>query len=88
MRGGGIEAALGMFWLGFSPGSSPTIAAPFSRPAPKCPVATDAPPCPPTPRANEAAGMAKTMNNAIATFTGVFDMGNSTKITRRLNAYR
>ncbi len=30
---------------------------------------------PPPPRAIEAAGVAKTMNNAIATFTEVFDMG-------------
>src|SRR3979411_2997265 len=38
---------------------------------PACP-----PPCP--PRANEAAGGVKTMNNAIATFTEVLDMGSST----------
>src|SRR5882757_11456446 len=35
---------------------------------PSCP-----PPCP--PRANEAAGGAQTMKNAIATFTDVLDMG-------------
>ena len=37
-------------------------------PKPACP-----PPCP--PRANEAAGGVKIMNNAIATFTEVLDMG-------------
>jgi hypothetical protein len=87
MRGGGIAAALGMLWLGFKPGSSPTIAEPFSRPAAKCPVAAEALPGTPPPRANEAAGMAKTMNNAIATFTEVFDMGEAPlRFTRRLNA--
>jgi hypothetical protein len=40
---------------------------------PACP-----PPCP--PRANEAAGRFKTMNNAIATFTEVLDMGSTTMI--------
>jgi hypothetical protein len=40
-------------------------------PEPACP-----PPCP--PRANEAAGGVKTMNNAIATFTEVLDMGSTT----------
>ncbi len=37
-------------------------------PKPACP-----PPCP--PRANEAAGGVRIMNNAIATFTDVLDMG-------------
>ena len=40
-------------------------------PKPACP-----PPCP--PRANEAAGGVKTMNNAIATLTEVLDMGSTT----------
>jgi hypothetical protein len=40
---------------------------------PACP-----PPCP--PRANEAAGGVKTMNNAIATFTEVLDMGSASMI--------
>jgi hypothetical protein len=76
MRGGGIEAILGRFWLGFSPESNAPNAEPFSRPAAKCPVATDPPARPPPPpRANEAAGTARTMNNAMATFTEVFDMG-------------
>ena len=42
-------------------------------PKPACP-----PPCP--PRANEAAGGVKTMNNAIAIFTEVLDMGSTTMI--------
>ena len=42
---------------------------------PACP-----PPCPPPPRANEAAGGVKTMNNAIATFTEVLDTGSTTMI--------
>jgi hypothetical protein len=37
---------------------------------PACP-----PPCP--PRANEATGAVKTMNNATATFTDVLDMGSA-----------
>src|SRR5882762_1376282 len=40
---------------------------------PVCP-----PPCP--PRANEAAGGLKTMNNAIATFMEVLDMGSASMI--------
>ena len=40
---------------------------------PACP-----PPCP--PRANEAAGGVKTMNNAIATFTELLDIGSTTMI--------
>jgi hypothetical protein len=79
MRGGAIwDEFLPIIWLGFNEGSVWTNAAPFGRPAPKCPIAAEAPPRPPPPppppRANEAAGMAKT-NNAIATFTDVFDMG-------------
>ena len=38
----------------------------------------DKPACP--PRANKAAGGVKTMNNAIATFTEVLDMGSTTMI--------
>jgi hypothetical protein len=47
---------------------NPAIAA-----EPACP-----PPCP--PRANEAAGGVKTMNNAIATVTAVLDMGSASMI--------
>jgi hypothetical protein len=73
MRGGGIGATLEAFPIPL--GSTNTlvaapIAAAFGLPPPKPPVAA-APP----PRANEAAGVAKTMNNAIATFTEVFGMG-------------
>src|SRR5216683_4220460 len=42
-------------------------------PKPACP-----PPCP--PRANEAAGGVKTMNNEIAIFTEALDMGSTTMI--------
>jgi hypothetical protein len=57
-------------------GTFPIAAEPAGRANP--PIAAEPacpPPCP--PRANEAAGVAKTMNNAIATFTftEVFDMG-------------
>ena len=59
--------------------SAPILAAAFGRTPPEtpiveCPIAAP-PPWPPPPRANEAAGAAKTMTNAIATFTRVFDMG-------------
>jgi hypothetical protein len=47
----------------------------FGRPPPRFPVAAAPPPRAPPLRANEAAGMARTMNNAIAIFTEVFDMG-------------
>jgi hypothetical protein len=50
--------------------ANPPIAA-----KPACP-----PPCP--PRAKEAAGRVKTMNNAIATFTEVLDIGSTTMISR------
>ena len=62
-------------------GTFPIAAEPAGRanppiaPKPACP-----PPCP--PRANEAAGGVKTMNNAIATFTEVLDMRSSTMIHR------
>jgi hypothetical protein len=78
MRGGGIGATLDAFPipLGLADilSNAPSKAA-FGRPPPKCPVAAEPPPRPPPPRANEAAGVAKTINNAIATFTEVFDMG-------------
>jgi hypothetical protein len=84
MRGGAIGATLEAFPipLGSTNISSAPIVAAFGRPPPKCPIAAEPPPRPPPPppRANEAAGVAKTMNNAIATFTEVFDMGSSTNI--------
>jgi hypothetical protein len=46
------------------------------RPPPKCPIAVGPAPRTTLPRANEAAGMAKTMTNAIATVTEVFDIAN------------
>jgi hypothetical protein len=79
MRGGGGAATLGALRIPL--GSvllSALLSAPaFARPPAGFPVAAEPPPRapPPPPRANEAAGMAKTMNNAIATFTEVFDMG-------------
>ena len=39
---------------------------------PECPAAAE-----PPPRANEAAGVAKTRNKAIANFVVVFDIGSS-----------
>ena len=80
MRGGGIGATLEAFPipLGSTNISSAPIVAALSRPAPECPVAAE--PAWPPPRANEAAGGVKTMNNAIATFTEVLDMESSTMI--------
>src|SRR5712671_3614869 len=74
MRGGGGAATPGALptLLGFANMLAAPICAPsaaFGR-LPPIPAAP-----PPPPRANEAAGVAKTMNNAIATFTEVFDMG-------------
>ena len=56
-------------------GTFPIAAEPAGRANP--PIAPK-PACP--PRANEAAGGVKTMNNAIATFTEVLDMGSTTMI--------
>jgi hypothetical protein len=77
MRGGGGAATVGSanLLLGLANILAVPIAAPaFGRLAP---IPAAPPPRPPPPRANEAAGVAKTMNNAIATFTftEVFDMG-------------
>jgi hypothetical protein len=75
MRGGGGAATLGAFRIPLGSTDifpkAPRRAA-FGRAPPtppECPI-----PAAPPPRANEAAGVAKTMNNAIATFTEVFDM--------------
>jgi hypothetical protein len=60
-------------------GTFPVPAEPAGRANP--PIAAEPacpPPCP--PRANEAAGGVKTMNNAIATFTEVLHMGSTTMI--------
>jgi len=83
MFGGGGEATLEAFPIPL--GSTNTlvavpIAAPVARLPPE-PVAAE-PECPataepPPPRANEAAGVATTRNNAIANFVVVFDMGSS-----------
>jgi len=79
MRGGGGAATLAA--LPTPLGSTDILlnallsAPAFGRPPPRFPVAGEPPPGAPPPRANEAAGMAKTMNNAIATFTELFDMG-------------
>jgi len=75
MRGGGGAATVGA--LPTLLGLANMLAAPICAPSaafgwlPPIPAAP-----PPPPRANEAAGVAKTMNNAIATFTftEVFDM--------------
>jgi hypothetical protein len=73
MRGGGIGATLEAFPIPLGSTDillNAPISEAFGRPPPKCPVAAG-----PPPRANEAAVVAKTMNNAIVTFTEVFDMG-------------
>jgi hypothetical protein len=56
-------------------GTFPVPAEPAGRGNP--PIAAE-PACP--PRANEAAGGVKTMNNAITTFTKVLDMSSATMI--------
>ena len=76
MRGGGGAATVGA--LPTLLGLANMLAAPICAPSAafgRLPPIPAAPP--PPPRANEAAGVAKTMNNAIATFTftEVFDMG-------------
>jgi hypothetical protein len=75
MRGGGTGATVEFNRLGLgSADSAAPIVAPLAL---ICAVGAEPPPRPAEPplRANEAAGVAKTMTNAIATFTGVFDMG-------------
>src|SRR5438309_10175079 len=60
-------------------GTFPVAAEPAGRANP--PIAAEPacpPPCP--PRANEAAGGVKTMNNAIATFTEVLDIRSASMI--------
>ena len=81
MRGGGGAATLAALPIPLeSTGAllNALLSAPaFGRPPPRFPVAAE-----PPPRANETEGMAKTMNNAIATFTEVFDMGKLHFFTR------
>ena len=84
MRGGGGAATLEALPtpLGSVLLKAPLSAPAFARPPPRFPVAAAvppprAPPPPLPPRPNEAVGMAKTMNNVIATFTKVFDVGSS-----------
>ena len=79
MRGGGGAATVGSAVLLL--GLANILAVPICEPSAAFgrlpPIAAPPPPRPPPPLANEAAGVAKTMNNAIATFTftEVFDMG-------------
>src|SRR5947208_5568356 len=79
MRGGGGAATLAA--LPTPLGSTDILlkallsAPAFGRPLPRFPVAAEPPPGAPPPRANEAAGVAKTRNNAIAIFTEIFDTG-------------
>jgi hypothetical protein len=74
MRGGGGAATVGCANLLL--GLANILAAPICAPTAAFGRLPPIPAAPP-PRANEAAGVAKTMNNAIATFTftEVFDMG-------------
>src|SRR5258705_12875380 len=89
MRGGGGAATLAAFPtpLGSVLLNALLSAPAFCRPPPRFPVAVAPPLGAPPPRANEAAGMARTMNNAIAIFTEVFDMGEAPlRFTRTSNA--
>jgi hypothetical protein len=78
MRGGGGAATVGIanLLLGLANIVADPICAPSAAFGRLPPIPAAPPPSPP-PRANEAAGVAKTMNNAIATFTftEAFDMG-------------
>src|SRR5258705_7141751 len=66
MRGGGGAATLAALPtpLGSVLLNAPLSAPAFARPPPRFPVAVAPPPGAPPLRANEAAGMARTMNNA------------------------
>ena len=72
MRGGGGAATVGgaSLLLGLANILAAPICAPSAAFGRLPPIAA-----PPPPLANEAAGVAKTRDNAIATFTEVFDMG-------------
>ena len=87
MRGGGGAATLAA--LPTPLGSvllNALLSAPaFGRPPPRFPVAVAPPPGAPPPRANEAAGVARTRNNAIANFAVVFDMGKLRSLDRPPN---
>ena len=72
MCGGGNGASGAFNRLGLGSNCEAPIAAALAL---ICAVGVCAVGTEPPPRANEAAGVAKTMTNAIATFTGVFDMG-------------
>jgi hypothetical protein len=87
MRGGGGAATLAAFPtpLGSVLLNAPLSAPAFARPPPRFPVAVAPPPGAPPLRANEAAGMARTMNNAIANFVVVFDMGKLRSLDRPPN---
>jgi hypothetical protein len=92
MRGGGIGATLEAFPIPLGSAdilpNAPSSAA-FGRPPtvptaadPECPAAAE----PPPPRANEAAEVAKTRNNAMANFVVVFDMGSSVHYRPRMSS--
>ena len=72
MRGGGGAATVGA--LPTLLGLANILAAPICAPSAAFGRLPPIPAAPP-PRANEAAGVTKTMNNAIAIFTEVFDIG-------------
>ena len=79
MRGGGGAATVGALptLLGLANILAAPICAPSAAFGRLPPIAAPPPPRPPPPLANEAAGVAKTRDNAIATFTftEVFDIG-------------
>ena len=77
MRGGGGAATVGsaVLLLGLANILAVPICAPRAAFGRLPPIPVVPPPRPPPPRANEAAGVAKTMNNAIVIYTEVFDIG-------------
>jgi hypothetical protein len=83
MRGGGGAATVGSANLRL--GLANIVAVPICAPSAAFGRLPPIPASPPPTRANEAAGVAKTMNNAIATFTftEVFDMGTPLRSRER-----
>jgi len=85
MRGGGGAATVGIanLLLGLANMVAAPICAPSAAFGRLPPIAAPPPPRPPPPLANEAAGVAKTRDNAIATLLlpKCSTSGSSTKIT-------
>jgi hypothetical protein len=77
MRGcvGAATVGIASLLLGLANIVAAPICAPIAAFGRLPPIPAAPTPGPPPPRANEAAGEARAMNNAIAIFTEVFDIG-------------